>query len=445
MMILLQVIAGLIVLGVLVFIHETGHFSMAKAFHIRVLAFAIGFGKPLLKKTVGETEYRICMIPFGGYVQMAGEHPEEGHVPAEGDFNLKPVWQRALVAFAGPFANFIFALIFLWIMFTIGVEKPVYLSRPVIGAVADSSVAFKAGLVAGDSIVSISGQPVVSWEDVQSLLSSKSGMMRVLFVRGDRMDSVSFESPAIRGRGIPRHPASGLYAPLPAVIGSVNENSPALKAGIKAGDTVISISSQPVYSWFGLSEIIMHYKPEIGPLSFKIKRTGSTLTIAIAPEYKKDAGRFLIGAAVASPETKKVSYALGAGFFQTLHKSWEYTTMIFDVFGKLFSKQVSPQQLAGPVGIVQMTGLVAMNGISAILDFMALIGINLAVLNLLPLVITDGGLLFFLLIEAIRRKPLSLNTQSIINRIAVAFFITLFLYVTFNDILRIPELLRLGR
>jgi regulator of sigma E protease len=445
MAIILQVIIGLVILGILVLIHELGHFIVAKKCGIRVIAFSIGFGKPFFKKTIGETEYRLCSIPFGGYVQMAGEQPEEGKTADPRDFTEKPVWQRALVALAGPFANFLFAMIFLWIMFITGVEKPLYLLRPLIGAVADSSLAKQAGLCPGDSIISINGRKVGSWEDIQTALSKSANVNKVLFARDAGIDSVELASLRISGRGIPQQPSYGLYSSLPAVIGSLNAKSPAEKAGLKANDTVVSINGHKIHSWFQLSQIIVKYNASEGPLRFDVRRQDLLQTIEIVPEYKKEADRFLIGAAVASPQTQKIRYSFNDGFIQTLKKSWEYTTMIFDVFGKLFSKQVSPQQLAGPIGIVQMSGVVAMGGMSAILDFMALIGINLAVLNLLPLVITDGGLLLFLLIEVIRRKPLSVKKQLLINRIAIAFFVTLFLYVTFNDILRIPELLRLTK
>jgi regulator of sigma E protease len=441
---ILQVVIGLIILGILVLIHELGHFLVAKACRIRILAFSVGFGKPLVKKKIGETEYRLGSIPFGGYVAMSGEHPEEGDQPMPGDFNTKPVWQRALVALAGPSSNFLFSIIFLWVMFIIGVEKPIYLNRPVVGAVADSSFAKEAGVLPGDSIIAINGRRTVNWEDVQTALSS-SGALRMIFYRKNRIDSIEFASTKISGRGIPRHPAGGLYAPLPAIIGSVNPGSPADRAGLMVHDTVISINEEAVQSWFQLSEIIVHYNAKNGPLNFQLHRSNSTVSIAIVPEFKKDINRFLIGAAVLPPPTMAVRYSFSESIFKTLNKSWEYTIMIFDVVAKLISKQVSPQQLAGPIGIVQMSGVVAMGGIAAILDFMALIGINLAVLNLLPLVITDGGLLLFLVIESVRRKPLAARHQAIVNRIAIAFFITLFMYVTFNDLLRIPELLRLAK
>jgi regulator of sigma E protease len=445
MMIMLQILIGFVILGILVLIHESGHFLMAKAWGVRVLAFSIGFGKPVLKKTINGTEYRLSSVPFGGYVSMAGEHPEDDSPPQPGDFNSKPTWQRALVAIAGPAANVLSSMLFLWIMFVLGVEKPLYLDRPVIGAVADSSAAKEAGLLPGDSIISINGRLVETWENIQTALSSRSSELSVIYAREGRIDSIHFAMPTIQGRGVPRQPFAGLYASLPAVIGSINEGVPAQKAGLLARDTVIAINGQAVHSWFQLSERIVHFDSSEGPLRFTVKRKDSRFDIAIVPEFKKSANRYLIGAAVQAPSIKKVRYSAFESIGKTIDKTWEYTVMIYDVVAKLVSKQVSMQQLAGPVGIVQMSGVVAMSGLAAILDFMALIGINLAVINLLPLVITDGGLLLFLIIETLRRKPLSVRYQAMVNRIAIAFFITLAVYVTINDLLRIPELLRLSK
>jgi len=443
MAILLQVIIGLVILGILVVIHELGHFLMAKACHIRVLAFSVGFGRPLFKKTIGETEYRISAIPFGGYVHMAGEQPEEGAKIGPGDFNAKPTWQRALVAASGPFANFFFAMVFLMAAFLIGIDSPIYLKRPVIGAVTPGSASDRAGLRAGDSIVAINAAPVKSWEDVQSALSSQAPGYSVAFVRGQREESTALSMPKISGGGLPKEPAGGLLPAYPPIVGSVGEGSPAQKAGLLAGDTIVSINGRSIYSWPQLSEMVLRYDSLSRGLTVVLKRSGSLVSEKIVPEYKSDAKRYLIGIAPKTPPSVRISYGLPAAMAKTFRKTADYTTMIFDVVAKLVSKQVPVQQLAGPVGIVQMSGIVAMGGISAILDFMALIGINLAVLNVFPLVITDGGLLLFLLIETIRRKPLPVKTQMLINRIAISFFITLFLFVTYNDIMRIPALLKL--
>lgn len=445
MTILVQIIVGIVILGILVVIHELGHFLMAKACHIRVLAFSIGFGKPLLKKSFGETEYRLSSIPFGGYVHMAGEHPEEGAPIGPGDFNSKPTWQRALVALAGPFANFFFAIVFLVAMFLVGVEKPVFLKRPIVGAVSDSSVAKQAGFCPGDSIIAINNHPVDSWEDVQTILGSQSASYKITLMRASKRDSINLSMPRAVGRDIPKQPTGGLLPPYPAVVGSINANSPARKAGLHVDDVIVAINDQHIYSWPQLSAIIIRYDSLSGPMKFVVRRSDSLVNEQIIPEFSPGAKRFLIGIAPKTPPTELVRYPLEQAVPRTLRKSWEYTTMIFDVIGKLISKQVPPQQLAGPIGIVQMSGLVAMGGLSPVLDFMALIGINLAVLNILPLVITDGGLLLFLLIETFRRKPLSAKHQMMINRLAIAFFIFLFLFVTYNDIKRIPELLKLGK
>ena len=445
MVIVLQILFGLLILGVLVMIHELGHFLVAKACKIRVLAFSVGFGKALFVKTIGETEYRISAVPFGGYVHMAGEHPEEGHVIEPGDFNEKPIWQRALVAVAGPVANVVFSVIFLWIMFMIGVEKPQYIMHPVVGSVVQSSAAQQAGFMPGDSILSINKKSIGTWTDVQKTLTPQIKPVVVVVARHARLDTISFTVPNISGRGLPKYPSAGLLPALPALVGGVSNGSPAQKAGLQHNDTITFINGQTVYSWYQLTDIVVAYDSASGPLTFVVKRGAATQSIPIVPAYNAEAKRYQVGVAVAMPSTVTVRYSALQAASGTLEKTWEYTVMIFDVLGKLIDKQVSPQQLAGPVGIVQMSGVVAMGGISSILDFMALIGINLGVLNLLPLVITDGGLLLFLGIEAVRRKPLSITMQMRINRVAIIFFVALFIYVTFNDVARIPELLRLGR
>lgn len=442
MLILLQVVVGFVILGILVLVHEIGHFSAAKAFAIRVLAFSIGFGKPLWKKTIAGTEYRLSAIPFGGYVNMAGEHPEEKPEVEPGDFTTKPIWQRAVVAIAGPAANFVFALVCLYVVFILGVNTPVYLMRPVVGAVSDSSSGQKAGICAGDSIISIGGRTVSTWEDVERLFSTQEQRYDIVVNREGAVKTIPLILAHAKSRRLPKEPTGGLLPTMPSVVGSVTGGSPAEKAGIKPADTVVAIQGIAVHSWFELSNAIVHYDSASGHLTFTIKRAGTNVDLMVTPQYNRDAKRYQIGITVGQPLTRKVSFGPVAAIHKTMNKSWAYTTMIFDVLAKLVSKQVSPKQLAGPVGIVQMSGFIALGGIVPVLDFMALIGINLAVLNLLPLIITDGGMLLFLLLEAIRRKPLSISHQLLINRIAISFFIFLFLYVTFNDIARIPDLIK---
>jgi regulator of sigma E protease len=445
MHIVLQIVLGLFILGVLVVIHELGHFVVAKAFKVHVLAFSIGFGKALFTKTIGETEYRLSAVPFGGYIHMAGEHPEDEHGVEPGDFNEKPIWQRALVGIAGPVANIVFAVVCLWVMFVIGVAKPQYMMYPVVGSVVKTSAAQQAGFMPGDSIVSINAKPVASWTDVQKSLTPQAQPVIVVVVRQAKLDTISFTVPKITGRGLPKYPSAGLLPAFPAVVGGVNSGTPAQIAGLQPKDTIIAINGQKIYSWYQLTEQVGIYDTASGPLTFVARHNGVERTLSITPAYNATLKRYQVGVSAATPSSVTIKYSPLQAVSGTLEKTWEYTAMIFNVLGQIIDKQVSPKQLAGPVGIIQMSGVIAMGGFSSMLDFMALIGINLGILNLMPLVITDGGLLLFLLIEAIRRKPLSLVTQSWINRIAITFFIALFIFVTVNDIGRIPELLRLGR
>lgn len=441
---ILSILLGVLVLGVLVFIHELGHFLAAKSCKIKVLAFSLGFGTPIFKKTVGDTEYRISSIPFGGYVKMAGENPEE---QTEGqsspdDFPSKPIWQRAFVAVAGPAANFLSAMAMLWGMYLWGVDKPLYLENTLVGAVADSSMAQQAGMLPGDSIISINGKGVSSWDDIQSIFAQQEVNYSITYSRdGKTGDAVLVNKNNYKG-GLPKEPTMGLFPPLPAVIASVLDSSAAAQAGFLAGDTVRMIDSQKVYSWFHLTTIIENARSDT-PLNILVSRGGKLLSLSVTPRYSETEKRKLLGIQVAEGDTRIVRYPMGEAISNALDKTWEYTIMIFDVIGKLASRRVPASQLSGPVGIIPASGFMVMQGLSHLLNFMALIGINLAVLNLMPLVITDGGLILFLIIEAIRRKPLSVKLQSVVNRIAIAFFLLLFLFVTFNDVMRLPDIFRM--
>jgi regulator of sigma E protease len=442
---LILIVLGIIVLGVLVFIHELGHFLIAKWCGIRVLAFSLGFGAPIIKKEFRGTEYRISAIPFGGYVKMAGENPEEAKEgpPDPGDFTSKPVWQRALVAVAGPGANFISALLMLWFMFIWGVEQPLYLEHPIVGAVMEQSAAEQAGIKAGDSLLTVNNREVNSWEDISSAFALQEKEYSLSYIR----DGQKYTAVLLMKKSddlIPKEHTGGIMPPLPAIVATVSPNSPAERAGIQKGDTIKTINNQTVFSWFQVLTLIKSYDTtEKTPLTITVARNSSVVSLSTSPEYDASSKRYIIGIMVDEGAKRIVKYPVVAAFHKGMDKGWEYTKMIFDIVGKLASREVSAKQLAGPVGIIPMSGGMALQGISTILNFMGLIGINLAVLNLMPLVITDGGMLLFLALEAIRRKPLSIKTQMLVNKIAIAFFLMLFLFVTFNDVQRLPEYFRI--
>lgn len=440
---LLPIILGIIVLGILVFIHELGHFLAAKSCGIRVIAFSLGFGPSIFKKEFRGTEYRISAVPFGGYVKMAGENPEESKEGASDEFTSKPVWQRAFVAFAGPAANFISALAMLWFMFIWGVERPLYYENPVIGAVNEKSAAEQAGIRAGDSLIAIGDHQVKSWEDINAAFAKQNKEYSLMYARDGQKFTTTMKMKK-NNELIPKEPTGGIMPPLPAIIASVSSNSPAERAGLQKGDTIKAINNQKIYSWFQVLSIIKNYgNSNKAPMQIVISRKSSSLSLSAKPEFDSNTKRYIIGIMVDQGKQRVVKYPVPVAFSKSIDKGWEYTTMIFDVIGKLISREVNANQLAGPVGIIPASGFMVMQGVSPILNFMALIGINLAVLNLMPLVITDGGMLLFLALEAIRRKPLSIKTQLIFNKIAITAFLLLFLFVTFNDVLRLPEYFRI--
>ncbi|MBD3343762.1 MAG: RIP metalloprotease RseP [Chitinivibrionales bacterium] len=440
---ILQIIIGILILGILVLIHEAGHFLAAKANGIRVLTFSIGFGPPLFTWSRGEdnTQYQISSIPFGGYVHMAGENPEEEN-PEPDSFSAKPVWRRAVVAIAGPAANLVFSFILLFALFLAGTQHSLYLDNTTIGAVAENSPAARTELQPGDSIVALNGNPVGSWEGIQKLLTRVSPPFSLTVIRNSEPTTVQLGSP--RDKSTP-DPIYGLRPPFPAVIGGVVENSPAEKFDIPENSRILEVNGENIHSWFQFTDIIMDYDTVMGPLSLTLKKNERTFTVEMTPEYSESRERYLLGLKPAQPETQVIRYPPGKSIERAANRSWEYATLIFVVIKKLITGEVDTGQLAGPVGIVQMSAAAADVGLQAVLAFTALIGINLAILNLLPLVITDGGMLLFLAIEKIRGRPLSTKKRALINRIAVAFFIALFLYVTLNDLLRIQNGFTFGR
>lgn len=442
---ILQVVIGLFVLGILVLIHELGHFMVAKLFGVRVLSFSIGFGKPLVRRRLGDTEYRISAIPFGGFVHMAGEHPDDAHENKPWEFQAKPIWQRALIAIAGPAANYVSSIAFLWLVLVLGNQTPTYLMTTRIGDVADSSAARVSGVQTGDSLVAVNGKRVSVWDDVENAFARLETNYGIAVVRNNQLVELRLDSMLVNDRGIPRFPAAGMMPAPPPIVGKVNPGSPAQAAGLLPGDSIVTIDSSAVRTWMQVSRRIVAYDTASGPVRLCVVREGATVELHVTPYYDSLAKRFRIGMLAGEGATKLVKMGPIAAIPKAFERSNDIVVLIFNTLGQLFTSRVSPKELAGPVGIVQMSGGVALMGLSAILKFMALIGINLALLNLLPLVITDGGLLFFMLIEAVRGKPLPLKAQMIINQAAIAFFILLFVFVTFNDILRIPQLLHLGR
>jgi regulator of sigma E protease len=444
---ILPFLIGIIVLGILVFVHELGHFITAKLCHVRVLAFSLGFGKPLLTIRRGDTEYRLSAIPFGGYVQMAGENPEDETSGAPDELPSRPRWQRALIMANGPVANVLLAFVLLWVVYVSGVEIPQYTQHTVIGTVEEGSPAARAGLRHNDSIVSINGNTVSDWDDIGTTLTLNQKSCTVRFVRNGTVHTVTLRNDSLPTRDNPLGGyTAGLSPALPPVVGSVEEGSAADSAGLATGDSIIRIDTAAVRAWADVRQKVGAYDSTQHPggLPVTFVRNDSVHSLVLRPRYHDDAGRFLIGIAPSGGKTITMRYNPAAAIGQALRKSGEYASLLFVSLQKLITREVPANQISGPVTIVQVSGTFALAGLIPILNFMALVSINLAIINLLPLVITDGGQLLFLGIEAIRGRPLPLKYQLIITRAAIVFFIALFIVITLNDIRRIPYFFNLN-
>lgn len=443
---------GLVSLSFLVFIHELGHFLVAKWNKVKVNTFSIGFGKKLLRFKKGETEYCLSLIPFGGYVAMEGENPENSDSKAPDGFVSKSVGARAAIAFAGPFVNIAFAFLLLVGLYMKGVEEPES-SRLVVGLVAPGSAAEKAGVLPGDTIFELDGKPTDGWDDFRERIGVRLGAnVPVRLLRGGdtlslvlvplemvipAKDSLSDDiRMGVGEAGVyPRHRVVVNGKPLPG--------SAAEKAGFLPGDTIVEIDHRRISRYRDVVDMVNG--SEGRPLSVTIHRGADTLEKNLAAAYSSEHGRYMIGIQmtyVMFKETHKVSRGFPDAVLKACGTSWKMTTSVFRYFKRMFQGQVKVDAMSGPVTIVAVMGNVWLSGFEDFLMILALISINLGIMNLLPLAITDGGILLFLLIEAVRGKAISREKQAGIQKIAMALFIGLFVFITFLDLGKISLFLK---
>ena len=437
---LFQIILGLLGLSLLVFIHELGHFLLAKFCGVRVLTFSIGFGKKLLKINKNGTIYCISAIPFGGYVAMAGENPEQIREDRPDDFHVQPIWKRALIAFAGPAFNIVFAYALLTGIYMLGNPEPVS-DKLVVGIVEQESAAEEAGILAGDTIFTIDGKKANGWEKLREEMGISIGRNIVLEIgTKEGRKTVNIVPKELRDLGIgtagihPRHRVFAAIEPL--------EDSPAGKAGIKQNDTILSVDGYLIGYYQDMIDMVGASNGEAVEIMYsRLQKNGETDTLKafIKPLWNEEAQRYLIGIQMGLAqfdELQVVHKPLGAALVMAAQKSFNMGTSVFRYIHRIIIGEVKLKAMSGPVGIVQVIGLIWLENLQKAVFLLALISINLGVMNLLPLAITDGGVLLFLLVEKIRGKPLSQKNQARIQQGAMAFFIALFVYITFVDLSR---------
>ncbi|MEK6645602.1 MAG: RIP metalloprotease RseP [Candidatus Firestonebacteria bacterium] len=416
-------------LGIVIFIHELGHFFMAKKRGVKVEKFSLGFGPKIIGFKRGDTEYLISVIPFGGYVKMAGENPEEELKGEKWEYLSQPFWARILIVTAGPFMNFVLAFILFSLVYAIGMNIPTYSTK--IGIVKTESEASKLDIRVGDIITEIDGKNISNWEQLMRVFP-KEGKVQIVLTRNQEKLTKELIVEKDKDFGI-------LPYRLP-IVGSIVPMYPAEKAGLKPNDLIISIEGKEIKQWDEMSEII-YANPE-KEISITVKRDDKILDFKLTPKATESEKINIkkIGLIGISPPVEMVYKerfgifnSIGRGFTQTI----TLTGVIADWFLKLLTGGVSVKEsLGGPILIGQIAVKQAKAGLTDLMNFIAFLSLNLFILNLLPVPIFDGGHVVLCLIEGIRRKPLSLKIQTVLNHIGFAIIILLMVFATYNDIIR---------
>ncbi len=434
------VIAGILMLGILVFVHELGHFVVAKLCGVKVLKFSLGFGPRLVSRIKGETEYQICIIPLGGYVQMLGEGGgEQGEdaelTPAEAarSFAHKPVSKRLAIVLAGPAMNLLLPLLILPVSFMVGVQVPSYFDQPAcIGYVVPDSNAATAGFVGGDCVVDLNGQAIHSWNEANKAFVSQAGdSLRFRIERNGQTQTIEIpaENDSLEGMQ-----ALGLLPTQEARVGAMAADMPAAQAGLQRGDLILAIGGHKVSSWYDLKGIIQQVGQQKVPVL--LERGGKQSVVEVTPQQREGEGEYLLGIApLQSFQLKHFGFA--ASFKEGAKRTWELIDLTVVFVQKLFTGNVSAKNIGGPITVVQIAGQAAQTDLAAILSVLAFISIQLGILNLLPIPILDGGHILFYSIELILRRPVSIRAREMAQQVGMAMLLMLMVLAFYNDIVRL--------
>lgn len=440
-----------VALGLLIAIHEFGHYWVARKLGVKVLRFSIGFGKPLWKTTRGadNTEYVVAAIPLGGYVRMLDER--EGEVaPHElhRAFNRQTVGRRFAIVVAGPLFNFILAIIAYWLVFLLGVTT----IKPVIGTVADGSPAAEAGFVTGDEIIALDGERTQSWQNVALALLEKTlgegsvavqvrdaqgethvrslrvGAVQEKLERGNLLETLGIE---------PARPA------IPTVIGHVESGGAAEKAGMQVGDRVLTMDGQPVKDWDAWVTYVRAHPEQV--IRTEVERGEDRLSFELRPQRResKEGDIGYVGAGVKMPEAMEQRFTTLVRFgpleavSEAVAKTWHMSALTLRMLWGMVVGDVSMSNISGPISIAQYAGYSAQGGVVSFLTFLAIVSISLGVLNLLPVPVLDGGHLFYYIIEWIKGSPVSDNAQALGQRVGMTALLMLMVVAIYNDVVHL--------
>ncbi|ADW72495.1 MULTISPECIES: sigma E protease regulator RseP [Rahnella] len=450
MNILWSLAAFIVALGVLITVHEFGHFWVARRCGVRVERFSVGFGRALWRRTDRQgTEYVLAIIPLGGYVKMLDERveavaPEFRHQ----SFNNKKIWQRAAIISAGPIANFIFAVFAYWLIFVIGVPSV----RPVVANVTANSIAAQSNISPGMELKSVAGIETPDWDSVRMALVGEIGddqttvdvaqfgssqvVEKTLDLRQWQFDPEK-QDPVVSLGMIPRGPQ------IESVLQEVQPDSAAQKAGLQAGDRIVKVDGQILESW---QSFVIQVRDNPGkPIALEVERAGNPVALTLTPDTKSAGKGKIQGFAGVVPkviplpdEYKTIrQYGPFVAFYEAGDKTWQLMKLTVSMLGKLITGDVKLNNLSGPISIAQGAGMSAEYGLVSYLTFLALISVNLGIINLFPLPVLDGGHLLFLAIEKLKGGPVSERVQDFSYRIGSVLLVLLMGLALFNDFSRL--------
>ena len=444
-------IAFVVALGVLIVVHEYGHYIVARLCGVKVLRFSVGFGRPLAlwRRGPDRTEWVIAAVPFGGYVKMLDERegpvaPEEVHRA----FNRQSVWRRFLIVVAGPLFNFLFAILVYAGLFMYGLPE----ARPVLGEPPAGSVAALSGLKVGDTVRAVEGEPITTWQELrwrvlQAALQRQTLRLELVNERGHlgeaTLDLRAYPADEVEADALDRVGLRLYRPPLEPVVGQIVAGGPAERAGLAAGDRVVRADGKPIDSWDALVAAIRARPGK--PLALVVQRNGTTQSIEVTPD-SVTAGDTRIGRIGAAPFIPpahaqkmliRVQHGPLASLGKAAAKTWDISVFSLKMLGKMLMGEVSWRHLSGPVTIADFAGQSAQMGWISYLTFLALISISLGVLNLLPIPLLDGGHLMYYAIEIIKGRPVSERAMELGQRVGLALLLVMMAFAFYNDLNRL--------
>jgi len=430
----IAVVSMAVVLGIMILVHELGHYAAAKCFGVRVEVFSIGFGKRLAGFRRGGTDYRISALPIGGYVKMAGENPLESRSGAADEFMSHPRWQRFVIAIAGPAMNIILAVALLTGVFMVHYEHPLFLDQPaVVGWVLENSPAAKAGVEQGDRIVRIDGAQKPTWEDVmlKAMIGSKQPL-DIAIQRGNQIVEKQIEPQTDSSE---QYGAIGWLPDQPIIVTELEPDMPAAKAGLKLGDDIVAVNGIPMRSLFSVIHFLQRNASK--PVDVTAIRNGQQVNLQMTPVQTEEGGKksYRLGFRSEPVHVDKLPFAQALD--RSLEENKKYSVLIVDLVQKMVQHKVSIKQMEGPIGIARASGDAARQpGWTPLLSLMAMISLNLGIFNLLPIPILDGGIIMLLIIEAIMRRDISMRIKERIYQTAFVFLLLFFAVVIYNDLMK---------